>query len=820
MKHYKVSGMSCAACSLRVEKAVKSVNGVKNCAVSLLTGAMTVDGGDERLIFEAVKRAGYGISTAESGDTLGADDMRESKALMVRLIISAALLVVLMYISMGYVMWGFPLPVLFSERPLLIAIIEAVLAASVMIINKKFFVNGVKGAVRFSANMDTLVALGSGVSFIFSVYLLVKMSMEPMHAEHMLHELYFETAAMIPALITVGKSLEARAKGKTTNAIKELAELTPPMARVVRDGVEIQIPSTSVEIGDTFIVKAGEKVPVDGIVSNGSATVDESGLTGESIPVEKLHGSQVYAATQSTSGYIVCIAEKVGSDTAMAQVVKLVSDAVATKAPIAKAADRVAKFFVPSVLFLSLLTAAVWLFVNKSFGYAVARAVSVLVISCPCALGLATPVAIMVGSGIAAKQGILFKNAASLEASGRAEYTVFDKTGTLTYGKPSVTDIIPIDASRDELISFAASIEFKSEHPLSQAVMKYANECNATISESLNFRTIPGIGVYALIDGIESYAASFFFVQECGFVSQDVNNVYEELSDDGKTPLFFIKGDKLLGIIAVSDTVREEAKDVIAELRNMGIRSVMLTGDNERCAAAVASTLGTSEFVAGVLPGDKEREVKRLSKEGGVIMIGDGINDAPALTSADVGMAIGRGTDIAIESADVVLMNTSLESVTSAVKIGRATLRNIHENLFFAFLYNVICIPIAAGVLAPLGFELPPMLGALAMSLSSFSVVMNALRLNLNKKLKKYNKSTIYTVKEVLKLEKVLKIKGMMCPHCEARVKDALLAVDGVVEANVSHKKKQAVVKLSKDVDSEILKSSVEAAGYTVLNIT
>ncbi len=811
--------MSCAACSLRVEGAVKSVDGVENCTVNLLTGAMSVEGGEEESIIAAVKKAGYGIST-EAGDvSIEPKDKREGRRLIIRLSVSAFLLLILMYISMGYAMLGFPLPSFLSKSPIAIGIIQSLLSAATMAVNNKFFVNGIKGALKLTANMDTLVALGSGVSFIYSIYILFEMILSPEHASHLLHSLYFETAAMIPALITVGKTLEAFAKGKTTNAIKALVELSPQTARVVRDGKETVISATSVEIGDIFIVKAGEKIPVDGVVKEGSAAVDESGLTGESIPVEKSHGALVYAATQSTAGYIVCVAERVGADTAMAQVVKLVTEATATKAPIAKAADRVAKYFVPTVLLLALITTFIWLFVNQSLGYAVARGVSVLVISCPCALGLATPVAIMVGSGIGARQGVLFKNATSLEISGEAKTVVFDKTGTLTKGTPSVTDVIPITAGREELLALAASLEEKSEHPLSRAIMKYTEENEIIPIEAQEYETLIGVGVKAMVNGREAYGSNFDFVKARAFVTEEIEGIYERLSDEGKTPIFFSDADRLYGIIAVADTLREESRSVVKELRSLGIKCVMLTGDNQRCAEAIAGGVGISEVAAGVMPDGKAKEIKHLAEQGRVIMVGDGINDAPALTTADVGMAIGRGTDIAIDSADVVLMNASLESVLYAVKIGKATLKNIHENLFFAFLYNVICIPIAAGALVPLGFELPPMLGALTMSLSSVSVVLNALRLNLNKNLKKYNKSTIYTAKEVAKMEKTLKIKGMMCPHCEARVKDALSAVPGVISAEVSHKKKCAKVTLESEIDSNLLKEAVENAGYTVISI-
>ncbi len=809
--------MSCAACSLRVEKAVRSVQGVEDCSVNLITGAMSVEGGSEDAIISSVRAAGYGIAIDEEGKDVSEGALKDGRRLIGRLVISAVLLIILMYISMGYVMWGLPLPALLAASPMAIGIIEAILAGAVMAVNNKFFVNGVKGALHLSANMDTLVALGSGVSFIYSIYMLVGMALTPEHAGHMLHELYFETAAMIPALITVGKTLEAFAKGKTTSAIKALASLTPDTARVLRSGVEYTVPTASVEIGDTFIVKAGEKIPVDGVVADGVATVDESGLTGESIPVEKSHGSRVYAATASTSGYIVCTAEKVGSDTAMGQVIKLVTEATSTKAPIAKAADRVAKFFVPSVLIIALITTVIWIFANKSLGYAIARGVSVLVISCPCALGLATPVAIMVGSGIAARGGVLFKTAASLEGAGSAKTVVFDKTGTLTLGKPSVTDVLEVSVSTEELLAVALSVESKSEHPLAAAVVAYATEKKIEGFETDNFETLIGVGVGAFISGVKYYGTNFEFVKNKSFITEDTVKIYESLSDMGKTPLFFWNDEKLLGVIAVSDTLKPESREVISQLSEMNIRSVMLTGDNERCAAAIAKEVGISEYVAGVLPDGKEKQVKRLSEEGAVIMVGDGINDAPALTSAAVGMAIGRGTDIAIEAADVVLVGSELISVVNAVKISRATIKNIHENLFFAFLYNAVCIPVAAGAFVPLGFTLPPMLGALAMSLSSVSVVLNALRLNLNKNLKNYNKSTIYTVKEGVKMEVTLKIKGMMCPHCEARVKDALLAVSGVTSADVSHKKKRAVVSFDSEIDTEILKAAVEAAGYTVL---
>lgn len=822
MKKYNVTGMSCAACSARVEGAVLSVEGVKSCSVNLLNNTMTVEGGDEGSIIAAVSKAGYGASL-QGAAALPSDDneKKEKRILIARLISSSVLLILLMYISMGFVMWDFPLPTWLSENPVAIGIIQLLLAGAVMVINQKFFVNGFRGAIHAAPNMDTLVALGSGVSFAFSVYILLRMSCAASQdSHHMLHILYFETAAMIPALITVGKTLEAYAKGKTTSAIKELLELTPASITVIRDGVETVVPAASAKVGDIFVVRPGEKIAVDGVVVEGESAVDESSLTGESIPAEKSHGSKVYAATQNTFGYIRCEAVKVGDETSMSQIVKMVTDATSTKAPIAKLADRVAKIFIPTVLGIALITAIIWCFVNNSLGYALARAVSVLVISCPCALGLATPVAIMVSSGIGARAGVLFKTAESLEVTGEAKTVALDKTGTITEGAAKVTDVISFSGDDDYLISLAYSLEEKSEHPIGVAITEFANQKNIAKKTAEEFKTLSGSGVYAKIDGADCYGGSFKFINEKAGLDGRASKEFERLADLGKTPVFFIENEKPIGIIAVADSLKKDSREAIAELHKMGIRTVMLTGDNERSANAIARDVGIDEVISGVMPGDKERVVRELSASGRVIMVGDGINDAPALTSADIGMAIGRGTDIAIESADVVLMHSDLSDVPLAIKISRAAKKNIKENLFFAFLYNSIGIPLAAGLFIPiLSWELPPMFGALAMSLSSFSVVMNALRLNLKKKLKNYKKTNNYTAKEGVKMEKTLKIKGMMCPHCEARVKSILLEIGGVASAEVSHKKGTAKIKLDKEIENAVFVSAIENAGYKVIDI-
>ena len=826
MRQYSVTGMSCAACSAKVEKAVSSIPGVTKCAVNLLTGTMNVEGANDKEVIDAVVAAGYGAYPKEKGSAAMTEDpeeaaKKEKRTLAVRLVSSLILLLPLMYVSMGHVMWGFPLPEKLAQNPIAIALVEMLLAACVMVINQRFFINGFRGILRRSPNMDTLVSLGSGASFAFSLYLLFKMCYADDIAAHgYLHELYFESAAMIVALITVGKLLESHAKGKTTSAIKSLMDLTPKTATVIRDGKEVLIPAREVRVGDVFTVRPGENIAVDGIVIEGDGAVDESSLTGESIPAEKSHGSAVYSATQNLSGYLKCEATKVGEDTAISQVIKMVSDAAATKAPIAKVADRVSGIFVPSVLLISLITGIVWLFVNNSLGYAIARAVSVLVISCPCALGLATPVAIMVGCGIGARGGVLFKNATALEAAGEAKIIALDKTGTVTSGEPSVCDVVATGACENILLSYAASLEEKSEHPLARAIVAYAADKEFSALQVESFSALVGSGVYGIIDGDECYGGSLKFMSQKVNFDADTVALCEKLSDEGKTPLLFSRAESLLGIIAVADSIKPDSKAAIAELHKMGMRTVMLTGDNERTAKYVGALVGVDEVIAGVMPKDKEAHVRELSEYGKVVMVGDGINDAPALVSADVGIAIGRGTDIAIDSADVVLMHSSLSDVVSALKLGRATLRTIYGNLFWAFIYNALGIPLAAGVFINLfGWELNPMFAAAAMSLSSFSVVMNALALNLGKFFKNYDKTNKNTVKEGIKMEKIIKIKGMMRPHCEGRVRAALEAAEGISTVEVSHKKGEARVTLSADISDGALAAIVEKEGYKVVKI-
>ena len=824
MREYKVSGMSCAACSARVEKAVSSVDGVSYCSVNLLTGSMTVDGADDAQIIEAVENAGYRATVKDKDSGAfeeGKNEKSEEKKLLYRLIFSSVILLPLMYLSMGYAMWGFPLPKIAVDYPVTVAIAELVFCSAIILINRNFFINGAKGVIKGAPNMDTLVALGSGVAFLWSTYLTFKMLFNPMHASHYLHELYFESAAMILTLITVGKLLESIAKGKTTNAIKSLIALTPDVATVIRDGKEMKVKSSEIRVGELLIVRPGEKIAVDGIVESGESAVDESSLTGESIPCEKSHGSRVFAATNNTYGYLKYRAEKVGDDTAMSRVVKMVSDAVASKAPIARVADRVAGIFVPTVISIAVLTFLIWLFVNNSLGYALERAVSVLVISCPCALGLATPVAIMVGGGIGAKRGILFKNATALEACGKAKCVALDKTGTITEGKPSVTDVIPFSVDRDELIEIASAIESGSEHPLGVSVVEFAKARNISIPEFDSFSMIVGNGVTATVRGSICYGGSYKFISGKVALPPEAKESYESLSSLSKTPLYFVRENTFLGIIAVADTLRSESRDAIVEMKKMGLRTVMLTGDNERCAKAVGELCGVDEVKSELLPADKERAVRELSHSGTVIMVGDGINDAPALAGAGVGMAIGCGTDIAIESADVVLTGSSLSDVALAIKISRSTLKTIRENLFWAFIYNVIGIPLAAGAFIPIfGLELNPMFGALAMSLSSFSVVMNALRLNTKKFSRKYEKTKNNTVKEDEKMVKIIKIEGMMCPHCEARVKDILSSLSGVCETDVSHKTAEARITLEKEISEQTIRSAIENAGYKVVSIS
>ncbi len=824
MEQYNVTGMSCAACSARVEKAVLAVEGVTSCSVSLLTNSMGVEGtASESAIIEAVKNAGYGASkkgsekkSASPDDDALAD--RETPVLIKRLISSLAFLLILMYVSMGHVMWGFPLPEFFENNPIAIGIVELILSAIVMVINQKFFINGVRGLIHRSPNMDTLVSLGSAASFGYSVYALLAMTVAE-HPEHYLHEFYFESAAMILALITLGKMLEARSKGKTTDALKSLMKLAPKTATVIRNGAEVSVGIDEVRRGDIFIVKPGESVPVDGIIIEGHSALDESALTGESIPVEKNVGDHVSAATINRSGFIRCEALRVGEDTTISQIIKMVEGAAATKAPIAKIADKVSGIFVPGVISIAAVVLVIWLLLGESVGFSLARAISVLVISCPCALGLATPVAIMVGNGMGAKHGILFKTASSLEAAGRTQLIALDKTGTITKGEPEVTDII----GSDDLLALAYSLEKKSEHPLGRAIVKRAEKEALALADAENFEIFPGGGLSGVVGGELIIGGNAEFAGKCAVISNEYNEIAEKLSGEGKTPLFFAKGGKLLGIIAVADTVKEDSRAAISELKNMGIRVVMLTGDNKKTADAIGKAVGVDEVIAGVKPDGKEAVIRRLADEGKVAMVGDGINDAPALTRADIGIAIGAGTDVAIDAADVVLVNSRLSDVPAAIRLSRATLRTIHQNLFWAFIYNAICIPVAAGAFVWAGLALNPMLGAAAMSLSSFCVVTNALRLNLcdirspkhDKKIKQKNSHK----KEVMKMEKTMKIEGMMCPHCEARVKKVLEELPGVSEAIVSHKDDSAIVKLTAPVCDEVLTKVITDNGYKVIEI-
>lgn len=828
MRQFTVTGMSCAACSARVEKAVCALDGVNTCSVNLLTNSMSVDGviSSEEII-AAVKEAGYGA--VEKGidrkEKSGADSFedKEGQHLKQRLFSSLGFLMLLMYFSMGH-MSGLPLPAFFNGNYIAIGIAQMLLAIAVMIINKKFFINGFKGLVKSAPNMDTLVALGSGASFVYSAYALFVMTDFALKGDMQavmscMHEFYFESAAMILVLITVGKMLEARSKGKTTSALKGLTDLAPKTALVSVDGIEREIPADEIKVGDIFIVKPGMSIPADGVIIEGQCAVNESALTGESIPVDKGEGDLVSAATLNKSGYIKCRATKVGEDTLLSKIIQMVSDAAASKAPIAKAADKVSGVFVPIVMAIAVITLLVWLISGESAGFALARSISVLVISCPCALGLATPVAIMVGNGVGAKNGILFKNATALEAAGKTRIVALDKTGTITEGEPEVTDILPADGfSEDELLRLAYSLEVKSEHPLAQAVVKEAEKRALNPEESTDFKVLPGNGLSAVIDGAEISGGSFKFISEKIGVSSEMQTAYEALTAQGKTPLFFSKNNSLIGIIAVFDTVKPSSAQAIQELQNMGIHVVMLTGDNERTAAAVKEITGVDEVFAGVLPDGKERIIQELKTRGKTAMVGDGINDAPALTSADVGIAIGAGTDIAIDAADIVLMKSSLSDIPAIMRLSRATLKNIYENLFWAFIYNVICIPLAAGVWIPLfGLKLNPMFGAAAMSLSSICVVSNALRLNfINIQSAAKDKKFKFKNKENKEMEKILKIQGMMCPHCEARVKKCLEEIDGVVEATPSHETDTATVKLSRDVSDDVLKKAVETQGYTV----
>ncbi len=823
--------MSCAACSLRIEKAVSSVDGVSSCSVNLLTNSMSVEGtASEASIIKAVTDAGYGAETKGVKQTSDShkDDIltdRETPILKKRLVFSLIFLALLMYISMGYTMWNFPLPAFFEGNFVAIGILQMLLAIVIMIINKKFFTSGFKSLVKGSPNMDTLVAISSSASFIYSTVVLFMMTAPPLYLHNhnsmaYLHDLYFESAAMIPTLITVGKMLEAYSKGKTTNALKSLISLAPKTAIIISDGEEKEISAADVRVDDIFIVKPGSIIPADGIVIDGHSAVNEAALTGESIPVDKEIGSYVSAATVNQSGYLRCRATKVGEDTALSQIIKLVSDAAATKAPVAAAADKVSGIFVPFVISAAIITAIVWLFCGQTAGYALSRGVAVLVISCPCSLGLATPVAIMVGNGVGAKEGVLFKNAIALESAGKISVVALDKTGTITTGKPRVTDIIPVgNLNEDDFLSLAYSIESKSEHPLAGAITEAAEDKNIPLLATEDFNSFPGGGLSAHIDNDEIAGGNLKFISERASVTEDIKAIADTLARDGKTPLFFSRGNSLIGIIAVADTIKSDSARAVSELKNMGIRVVMLTGDNSQTAAAIGKQTGTDEIIADVLPSGKESAIRELKKYGSVAMVGDGINDAPALTSSDVGIAIGAGTDVAIDAADIVLMKNSLLDVASAIRLSRATLKNIHQNLFWAFIYNIIGIPLAAGVFVPvLGITLNPMFAAAAMSLSSFCVVSNALRLNLvDIHNPKKDRKIIKSAKEKKTMEITMKIEGMMCMHCEGRVKKCLEEIDGVTEAVVSHENDSATVKLSKAVPFDVLKKTVEDQGYKVI---
>ena len=837
MEQYTVTGMSCAACSARVEKAVSGVEGVSSCSVNLLTNSMGVEGSaSPEAIIAAVEAAGYGAARkgAARADSPAAEEDalrdRETPVLKRRLLSSLGFLLVLMYISMGHTMWGFPLPVFLDGNPVALGLMELLLAAIVMLINKKFFTSGFRGLLHGAPNMDTLVALGSGVSFAYSTVALFAMTAavqrgDAAGAHALLHDLYFESAAMILTLITVGKMLEARSKGKTTDALKSLMRLAPQTACVERGGKEESVPIDEVLRGDVFLVRPGESIPVDGVVLSGVSSVNEAALTGESIPVDKTAGDRVSAATVNQSGFLRCEAERVGEDTTLSKIIKMVGDAAATKAPIAKLADRVSGVFVPAVIAVALVTFAIWLLLGKAFGYALSRAIAVLVISCPCALGLATPVAIMVGNGVGAKNGILFKTAVSLEEAGKAQIVVLDKTGTVTNGEPVVTDLLPAEGvSEEELLAAALSLEKKSEHPLARAVTAYAAERGTDGREVEDFSALPGNGLRARLDGEELLGGSLAYISSLTAIPPELRERADALSEKGKTPLLFAKGGDLLGVIAVADTVKADAAEAVRELKGMGIHVVMLTGDNARTAAAIGAQVGADEVISGVLPDGKESVIRSLQQRGRVAMVGDGINDAPALTRADIGIAIGAGADVAIDAADVVLMKSRVRDIPAAIRLSRATLTNIKENLFWAFFYNVVCIPLAAGAYARFGLTLSPMIGAAAMSLSSFCVVSNALRLNLKNIYdptgdKAIKKTLGQSDKEETPMTKTMKIEGMMCPHCEARVKKTLEALEAVSSAEVSHVSGSAVVTLAAPVEDEVLKKAVEAQGYDVLGI-
>ena len=844
MEQYSVTGMSCAACSARVEKAVSKVPGVTSCSVSLLTNSMGVEGtADAHLVIAAVEEAGYGASlkhttannaaasAAGQGSTAAEEELlkdKETPVLKKRLLSSLGFLLALMYVSMGHTMWGWPLPSKLAENHVAIGLLQLLLTVAVMVINQKFFISGFRSLWHRAPNMDTLVALGAGASFGYSTYALFAMTDAQLRADadavlHYMHEFYFESAAMILTLITVGKMLEARSKGKTTSALKSLMKLAPKTATVLRNGEEQTVPIEQVRKGDFFVVRPGENIPVDGVITEGSSAVNEAALTGESIPVDKVPGDSVSAATVNQSGFIQCQATRVGEDTTLSQIIRMVSDAAATKAPIAKVADRVSGVFVPAVIVIALIAAAAWLIAGESFGFALARGISVLVISCPCALGLATPVVIMVGNGMGARQGILFKTAVSLEEAGRTEIVVLDKTGTITSGEPNVTDLIPAQGVKEEeLLLLAASLEKKSEHPLAKAILREAEKRQIGESDVSDFQALPGNGLSAMKNGERLIGGSAAFISSQLSVPQPFQERAKQLAEEGKTPLFFASGQKFSGIIAVADEIKEDSPQAVRELQNMGIRVIMLTGDNERTARAIGKQAGVDEVIAGVLPDGKESVIRSLKETGKVAMVGDGINDAPALTRADIGIAIGAGTDIAVDAADVVLMKSRLTDVPAAIRLSRATLRNIHENLFWAFFYNVIGIPLAAGVWIPIfQWKLNPMFGAAAMSLSSFCVVSNALRLNFfpMRDAGKDKKRNRKKKKENPKMEKTMKIEGMMCGHCEARVKKVLEALPEVDQAVVSHEAGSAVVTLNKAVEDAVLRKAVEDQDYKVVSI-
>ena len=841
MEQYTVTGMSCAACAARVEKAVSGVKGVTSCSVSLLTDSMGVEGtADAGEIIAAVREAGYGAAlkkgnkgqnarSSSDGDTL---EDRETPVLKKRLIASLGFLIVLMYVSMGHMMWGWPLPSFFDNNHVAMGLLQLLLAVVIMVINQRFFISGFKSLWHRAPNMDALVALGAAAAFGYSTFALFAMTDAQVRGDadavmSYMHEFYFESAAMILALITLGKMLEARSKGKTTDALKSLMKLAPKTATLLRDGAEISVPVEQVAKGDVFVVRPGENIPVDGTVLEGNSAVDESTLTGESIPADKTVGSTVSAGTLNQSGFIRCEATRVGEDTTLSQIIQMVSDAAATKAPIAKVADRVSAVFVPAVMAIAAVTVIAWLIAGRTAGFALARGISVLVISCPCALGLATPVAIMVGSGMGAKNGILFKTAVSLEETGKTQIVALDKTGTITQGEPRVTDMIPVNGiSEKELLSLACALEKKSEHPLARAINQKAEQDGLTAEEAEQFKALPGSGLTASLDGAVLFGGSYKFISERVRVPDNAKEQSERLSEEGKTPLLFARDGELCGIIAVADVIKADSPQAIKEMRNMGIRVVMLTGDNERTAKAIGARAGVDEVIAGVLPDGKESVIRELKQKGKVIMAGDGVNDAPALTSADIGIAIGAGADVAVDAADVVLMKSRLSDVPAAIRLSRAALRNIHENLFWAFIYNIIGIPLAAGVfIGVLGWQLNPMFAAAAMSLSSFSVVTNALRLNFfrmhdpKRDHKIRNKLKTTTEKETKTMEKTLKIEGMMCGHCEMHTKKALEALDGVKTAEVSHEAGTAVVSLEKEIPDDVLKQAVADQGYRVTDI-